>query len=141
MSNTDALKALHTALIDAEKGYDEAVKDADAAEMKALFENMRSVHHQSHNEVHAILLSKGEQPDESGSFMSLVHKTVISVRSTVTGLDRPSLHSFASGEEHILSAYDAAIRENQSDAAAVDKLTQRKNRLVEMVARMKGRTA
>jgi hypothetical protein len=73
--------------------------------------------------------------------MSLLHETVISVRSLVTGLDRPSLHSFASGEQHILSAYDAAIQESQADADAVDKLTQRKNRLVEMVARMKSRTA
>jgi hypothetical protein len=70
MQNLDSLKALHTSLIDAEKGYEEAVKDADSADMEAIFEKMRSWHEQSHDEVHAILLSKGERPDESGSFMS-----------------------------------------------------------------------
>lgn len=48
-----------------------------------------------------MLLARGESPDESGSVLSLVHKTVISVRSALTGLDRSSLTSFMDGEERI----------------------------------------
>ena len=137
MANTEALKSLHTTLIDAEKGYEEAVKDANDPAMKALFETMRSLHQQAHDDVHAMLLAEGERPAEAGSFMAMVHETVISVRSAVTGLDRPSLSSFASGEQRIVGAYDEAIEENREDASVVDKLKQHKNQLLEMIARMK----
>ncbi len=140
MANNDALKSLHASLIDAEKGYDEAIQDSDVGEMKALFEDMRALHEKAHTDVHALLVAKGEQPDESGSFMAMVHKTVISIRSAVTGLDRSSLVSFASGEEHLVSAYDKAIEENLSDPRAVDKLTEEKTQLVAAIARMKSLT-
>jgi uncharacterized protein (TIGR02284 family) len=133
----DALRSLHASLIDAEQGYDEAVKDAENVNMKAIFEKLRSLHQQAHDEVHALLLSKGEKPNEAGSFMATVHKTVISVRSAVTGLDQKSLASFASGEEHIVSAYDKAIEESRQDAPAVDKIKQQRARLAAMIARLR----
>jgi hypothetical protein len=73
--------------------------------------------------------------------MSLVHKTVISVRSAVTGLDRPSLNAFASGEERIVSAYDEAVQESRDDSAVVEKLTRRKTQLLDMIASLKTRAA
>jgi uncharacterized protein (TIGR02284 family) len=135
--DTTSLKSLHTALIDAEQGYDTAVRDAEDPEMRALFEELRALHQEAHADVHAILVGKGEQPDETGSFMSMVHKTVISVRAAITGLDRPSLASFASGEERILKDYDAAIEETRADAPVVDRLRRHRDALQEVVSRMK----
>jgi uncharacterized protein (TIGR02284 family) len=134
---TDALKSLHTNLIDAEEGYDEAIKDTDAVAVKSLFETMRSLHQQAHRDVHDILVAKGEQPNESGSFMSMVHKAVISVRSATTGLDNASLDSFASGEERIVTAYDAAISESGDDISNVSKLTEDRNKLMSMIAKFR----
>jgi uncharacterized protein (TIGR02284 family) len=135
--DTTSLKSLHTALIDAEEGYDTAVRDADGPEMRAVFEELRTLHQEAHADVHAMLVGNGEQPDETGSFMSMVHKTVVSVRAALTGLDRPSLTSFASGEERILNDYDAAIEESRGDAPVVDRLRRHRDALQEVVSRMK----
>jgi uncharacterized protein (TIGR02284 family) len=135
--DTAALKSLHTALIDAEEGYDTAVRDAEGPEMRALFEELRALHREAHADVHAILVGRGEEPDETGSFMSMVHKTVVSVRAALTGLDKPSLTSFASGEERILKDYDAAIEECGEDAPAADRLRRHRDALQQVVSRMK----
>ncbi len=140
MPSYEALRSLHASLIDAEKGYEEAIKDAEVGDIKVIFEDMRALHRRAHDEVHAMLLSKGQQPDELGSFMSLVHKTVISVRSALTGLDRSSLESFASGEEHIVSAYDKAIEENMQDARVFDKLTQQRTQLATKISSLRAQT-
>jgi uncharacterized protein (TIGR02284 family) len=141
MPDTESLKSLHTTLIDAEKGYETAIADATAPDMKALFERLSALHARAHADVHAILLEKGERPDESGSFLSLVHKTVISVRSAVKGLDRSSLPSFADGEERILGAYDQAIADAGPADPAVATLRRDREALAAAVAEMKAKAA
>ncbi len=137
MSGLNSLKSLHTALIDAMQGYEMAIESAESREIKTVFEEMRLNHRRAHADVDALLRAKGETPDESGSFMSTVHKTVIAVRSATTGLDYSSLKSFADGEERNLKAYDDAIQESAGDKLVVDKLTPHRHRLIGMIARMK----
>ena len=141
MPDTESLKSLHTTLIDAEKGYETAIADAEAPEMKAIFEKLSALHAKAHADVHAILLAKGERPDESGSFLSTVHKTVISVRSAVKGLDRSSLPSFADGEERIVGAYDRAIDDTGASDPALDTLRGDREALVAAIAQMKAQAA
>jgi len=141
MSDIEALKSLHTTLIDAKKGYDTAIQDAEDPRTKAIFERMSSLHARAHADVHAILLAKGERPDESGSFFSLVHKTVISVRSAVTGLGATSLPSFVDGEERILGAYDKAIEATASSDPALETLHKDRQMLVAAIADMKAEAA
>ena len=66
-----------------------------------------------------MLSAAGLTPDEAGSFMSTVHKTVIGVRSAVVGLDAGSLSSFASGEENNLAKYDESIKGEPANATAL----------------------
>jgi uncharacterized protein (TIGR02284 family) len=141
MSDIDALKSLHTTLIDAEEGYETAIKDAEDPRMKAVFERMSALHARAHADVHAILLSKGERPDESGSFLSLVHKTVISVRSAIKGLDAASLPSFVDGEERIVGAYDKAMEATDSSDSALETLSRDRQTLVAAIAQMKAQAA
>ena len=89
-----------------------------------------------HEELHTLLRSGGETPDDSGSFMATVHKTVIGVRAAVTGLDKNSLSSFASGEEEIVDQYDKAIAEAKGGAGE-DVLTRQKAELTSKIADMK----
>ncbi len=108
--------------------------------MKALFEKMSALHERAHTDVHAMLLANGEHPDESGSFLSVVHKTVISVRSAVAGLDRSSLPSFIDGEERIVSAYDRAIADlGPSDSN--NALRTHRDALVAAIAEMQAKAA
>ena len=136
MSSNDECKALHTALIDARRGYEEAVEDSDKPEMTALFRDMIALHDRHHAEVHSFLTAGGERPDDSGSFMSTVHKTVIGIRAAVTGLNENALSSFASGEERIVDQYDKAITEAGSSPAA-EALTRQKNELSAKIVEMK----
>ena len=133
----DALKTLHTALIDAGKGYRKAQEDAETPDLRRLFQAMTVLHHRAHAEVHALLVRLGEKPDDAGSFMATVHETVIAVRSAVTGLDRGALSSFASGEEHILETYDKAIRDNADNTFVIEPLARQRTELAGKIADMK----
>lgn len=130
------LSDLHTALVDAQSGYETAIDKAETPQVRAIFEQVRAVHGAAHADIDEALRAKGEMPDETGSFMSTVHKAVISVRSAVTGVDENALSSFVSGEERIVEYYDEAIREEQ-DAATAAMLHGHRDRLLAMIERMR----
>jgi uncharacterized protein (TIGR02284 family) len=132
----DSLKKLHTDLVDSRNGYREAVKDAEPP-LKALFSEMLALKEKDHAELHGALGRLGEKPNEDGSFMSTLHKTVISVRAAVTGLGTNALSAFVSGEEQIVDAYDAALKDCASDQAIVATLAQQKATLLTKIAQMK----
>jgi uncharacterized protein (TIGR02284 family) len=141
MSDNDSMMDLHTALIDACNGYDEAIKDAQKPDLLALFERAKSLHEKAHAIIHTILSERGITPDEKGSFMSTVHETIISVRSAVVGLDKDSLSSFASGEERMIEAYDKAIQSSPDDRPAQAALEQQRSALFELVGEMQRKAA
>lgn len=137
----DSLKTLHTALVDARNGYQEAARDAETPALKAFFTDMIALRERDHAELHDALRRMGETPDESGSFMSTVHQTVIRVRAAVTGLDRNALSSFVSGEEQILSDYDEALKDCATDPAITATLRRQRETLLTKIAEMKQRAA
>ncbi|BAM90320.1 conserved hypothetical protein [Bradyrhizobium oligotrophicum S58] len=133
----DSLKTLHTALIDARNGYQEAGKDAETPALAALFAAMIVLKERDHTELHDALTRMGEKTDESGSFMSAVHETVIRVRSAVTGLGTNALSSFVSGEEQIINQYDDALKDCAGDPAITATLRRQRERLLVKIAEMK----
>ena len=137
MAETQALKSLHTTLIDAQEGYKTAIADAKAPDMKALFQSVSDLHARAHSQIQALLLEAGEKPDESGSFLQLVHKTAISVRSAVAGLDRSSLSSFIDGEERIVKSYDEAIAEAGPNGETGRVLQRHRDALTAEIQRMR----
>jgi len=56
-----------------------------------------------------LALGAGETPDESGSFLSLVHKTIFKVRSVITGLDESVLPGLIDGETRISDSYEDVL--------------------------------
>jgi uncharacterized protein (TIGR02284 family) len=105
----DALSNLHTTLVDSRNGYEEALKDAGKSGLVTLFEEMVALRQQASVELEPLLLSSGATPDDNGSFMSTVHRTIISFQSMLTDLDETVLPGFIDGEKRILSYYDEAI--------------------------------
>lgn len=132
----DALKSLHTALIDAREGYEKATAETEDSTLAALFGDMIALHTSAHNDIHERLLGVGEKPDESGSFMGTVHRTVIGVRSAITGIDMSTLDSFADGEERITEKYSDAINEER-DPRLAEMLRMHESALRDMIGRMK----
>jgi uncharacterized protein (TIGR02284 family) len=137
MTSSDSLKTLHTELIDARKGYEAAREEAEAPSMKDFFARMVRVHEGLHTDLHQILVARGEQPGDDGSFMATVHKTIISLRAAVTGLDSSALSGFADGEERILRAYEKAVSENIGDRGVVSTLERHQARIQALIGEMR----
>jgi uncharacterized protein (TIGR02284 family) len=114
----EALTKLHTVLIDSRNGYDEALRDADGGGLTPLFREMIALRDAHHHEIDAHLREAGEAPDESGSFMTAVHRTIFKIRSLMNGLDDSVLPGLIDGEERILNYYDEVLGSAPSPAVA-----------------------
>jgi uncharacterized protein (TIGR02284 family) len=106
---TERLSSLHTALVDARNGYQEALADADGKGLTSVFTKMIALHTSSENDIANRLRALGQEANDSGSFMSTVHRTVMRVRSLFGGLDSSILPGLIDGEKRILGYYDEAI--------------------------------
>ncbi len=132
----EALKKLHTVLIDSRNGYDEALRDADGGGLTPLFREMIALREAHHHEIDAHLRDAGERPDESGSFMTAVHRTIFKIRSLMSGLDDSVLPGLIDGEERILTYYDDVLSRAPSPAVA-STLNAQALTLREKIARMR----
>jgi uncharacterized protein (TIGR02284 family) len=135
------LKKLHTALVDTRAAYELALKDTGDEDVARICKEMISLRHTDHQQLHQSLILAGEEPEENGSFMSVVHETVIGVRAALTGISKKTLPAFASGEEHIVEEYDLALREASNDPKMIELLTSQKNALLAKIAEMRAMSA
>lgn len=118
----DSLKQLHTDLIDAQKGYEEALADTKDASLMALFRDIITMRERHHAQIHGQLLQLNEKPDENGSFMASVHRAIISAEASLGGLGKRSLSGFIDGEKRILADYDDAIEAFEEENASLSQL-------------------
>lgn len=132
----DALKDLHTAILDAREGYRTAIEKAETPAVASKLREVDALHGAAHSDVHALLAANGVSTDDRGSLMGDVHQAVISVRSAITGIDDGSLASFAKGEDRIVAAYDKAIAE-EADADAATTLRKHRDRLAAKAAELR----
>jgi uncharacterized protein (TIGR02284 family) len=132
----DHLKSLHTAAIDARNGYQEALEDAEDRGLTPLFRDMIAVHDGHARELATALSDAGQESDNEGSFMSTVHRTIMSVRSLFDGLDESVLPGLIDGEERNVSKYDDALKLGFPSSLS-GQLTKQRAELVERIAEMK----
>jgi uncharacterized protein (TIGR02284 family) len=131
------VKNLHTALIDTRAAYELALKDTEDADVAGICREMISLRHSDHLDLHQSLILAGEVPDENGSFMSMIHETVIGVRAAISGISKKTLPTFASGEEDIVKLYDKALTETGSNLSMTEILMRQRENLVSKIAAMK----
>jgi uncharacterized protein (TIGR02284 family) len=132
----DHLKTLHTSAIDARNGYEEALEDAEGKGLTPLFRDMIALHSANAEELAAMLGNAGEQEDDSGSIMSVVHRTIISVRSLFNGLDGSVLPGLIDGEKRNLGKYDDALQAITASPAIAATLTTQRGKIRDQIARM-----
>ncbi len=132
----DHLKSLHTAAIDARNGYQEALKDAEGRGMTPLFSDMIALHENNATELAADLRAAGAQSSDEGSFMSTVHRTIISVRSLFGGLDHTVLPGLIDGEKRNVNHYDEALKLPNIPVEVQSHLTEQRSRIQSAIARM-----
>lgn len=135
--DADELKSLHTALVDSRNGYDEALKDAEGKGLTPLFARMIALRTESAAALDTHLRAAGEEPDQDGSFMSTVHRTVIGIRSLFGHLDERILPGLIDGEERIKSYYEDAIKTAPAGSVALEILRKQLGELDAVIAEMK----
>ena len=137
MSTSDAIKKLHTSMIDTRRAYEKAAGETADASLKSFFQSMITLRQTEHDSLHRALTEMGEKPDEDGSFMTTVHRAAIGIRASVTGIDRGALSAFASGEENILQEYDEALSQHDLHPETSELLRRQRSKLVDKIAAMK----
>ena len=105
----DALKTLHTRLIDSQDGYEKAKEDAASTAHAALFSEMIDRRSRDHARIHQYLTAQGVEPDESGSFLAAAHRSLVDLKSYFSKGDAAVLAEVVRGEETLLEAYDKAL--------------------------------
>jgi uncharacterized protein (TIGR02284 family) len=131
----DQLKSLHTSATYARNGYREALKDAEGKGMTPLFREMIGLHESNAAELARELTKANEIPDEDGSFMSVVHETIMDVRSLFNGLDEGVLPGLIDGEKRNLSKYDHALKV-AGPASVASLLTAQRGKIAQKIALM-----
>jgi uncharacterized protein (TIGR02284 family) len=132
----DQLRALHTHAIDARNGYEEALEDAGTKGLSGLFQDMVSLHAGNADELSAELLRGGQKPNDEGSFMSSVHRTIMSIRSLFGGLGQSVLPGLIDGEERNASAYRDTLASPNIPEAVQILLTQQLARIEAAIGKM-----
>jgi uncharacterized protein (TIGR02284 family) len=137
----DHLRSLHTSAIDARNGYQEALEDAEGKGMTPLFRDMMALHEANAGELASELTKANELPDEKGSFMTVVHKTVMDVRSLFNGLDESVLPGLIDGEKRNVSKYNEALEPGAVPANLASLLIRQRDGLLKKIAFMEARTS
>jgi uncharacterized protein (TIGR02284 family) len=137
----DQLKSLHTSAIDARNGYQEALKDAEGKGMTPLFSEMIALHQDNATELARELTKANEIPDENGSFMSVVHKTIMDVRSLFNGLDASVLPGLIDGEKRNVAKYDDALKAAPPAGNVAALLTAQRGKIAQKIALMETQKA
>ena len=137
----DHLETLHTSAIDARNGYREALEDADKHGLTVLFEEMIALHERNADELAVELTRRGAKEDEDGSFMSAVHRTIMSIRGLFGALDESVLPGLIDGEVRNVEKYDDALRERSGDSTRVKLLSAQRQRIVDSIEMMRAMKA
>ncbi len=136
----ETISALHTQLVDAVKGYEEAESLAKRNPIGGLCTELREAHLKHAHELAGLLLEHGHRPDADGSYMSLVHKAVLNVRFAFTADESSLLPGLRDGEKRILASYDDALREAEVPgsglAAHAEVLSRQRKAVLENIARI-----
>lgn len=132
----DHLKSLHTGAIDARNGYQEALQDAEGKGMSPLFREMIALHQRHADALAGELGKAGVQADESGSFMSTIHKTIMDIRALFGGLDASVLPGLIDGEKRNVGGYDDALKTALPQASLAGLLTQQRADLIKKIVEM-----
>jgi uncharacterized protein (TIGR02284 family) len=127
-----ALASLHTRIVDALAGFETMVEKARPS-FRPVAESFRNLHRVHADEVREMLLNFGKEPDDDGSIMATVNRTVVSLRSLVDDIDADTLDAVLRGETHVLDAFDEAI-DAEDDKA---RLREMRDELVALIVEVR----
>lgn len=134
-----ALATLQVQHVDAANGYKTGAEKADA-QMRPILEKLVALHQQSAAEAASILIAHGGQPDPDGSWMSMVHETLMSIRGLFGKIDDDVIASIINGEERILSQIGSVLSQeiwSHEERQAIETQRDRLNTVLANLREMK----
>ena len=132
----DTLGRLHTDAIDAMNGYGEALKDSDGRSLFILFQQMHTFHREAAAELSDELRGLGAKAESTGSLMSIVHESIMKLRSLVGGLDASVLPGLIDGEKRTLDQYDSALKDGGLQPSSMTVVARQRDKLAGAIAAM-----
>lgn len=103
--------------------------------LSGLFAELGALHEKHASELGQILSRRGRTPDKDGSFMSLVHETIMDVRSIIGGLDESVLPGLIDGEKRNVGKYRDALKE-PLDSRDQEMLARHRSELIAAIDKM-----
>ena len=115
------LNHLIEALMDGQKGYQQAADEARDADLKTLFGEYSAQRAKFAGELQAeVSQLGGGKPESSGSVTSAVHRTWINLKSALTSQDRHGiLAECERGEDSAVKSYREALANGSLNPAAL----------------------
>lgn len=95
------------------------MNDAEGKSLSPLFKGLADLHECHATELTTLLVEHGQTPDANGSFMTMVHKTIMDVRSFFGGLDESVIPGLIDGEKRKVAKYGEALKEPSKDNVQV----------------------
>lgn len=105
---TAALSQLTTDIADIIKGYEVMEEKADA-DLRPIAQRLHALHEAHAAELMTVMEEMGGRPEDTGSMMGAVHQAVATGRDWFGRLDATAIPQVISGEERLISSYDAAL--------------------------------
>jgi len=114
----DALVTLNTRINDALAGFETMLEHSEP-EFHNTVSSFVDLHRRHATEVAGLLARNGTADSDPGSLMGTINQAVVSLRSLVDRIDGDMLRQIASGEEHVLDAFDEVLKTALPQAQAV----------------------
>jgi hypothetical protein len=115
----DALVTLYQRTVDALKGYVTMVEKAEP-DFLPVAQRFHDLHARHSTALAAKLSAMDVAPDTDGTLMGAINETVVGLRAFFDAIDEDVMSSIRNGENHVLEAFDDALRVNLSPEDAAD---------------------
>lgn len=102
------LATLHTRLVDVLNGYDTLSSRAEP-ELLPHVETLVALHRDHHADLDQLMREMGHEPDEDGSYMTHVHRSVVVMRDVFDELDEDVLPQIIDGEDRLIELYEETV--------------------------------
>ncbi|OZV71150.1 ferritin-like domain-containing protein [Winogradskyella aurantia] len=125
---SDKLNELLIKNYDAEKGYINAMKEVDNANVKKFFKKRAEERSRFARQLRTEILTYGELPEDSGSIKGTLHRNWMTLKSTFsTNSEETILNEALRGEKASLEEYNELLSNNNFPSRLIEMLREQRN--------------